>query len=150
MSNVRIWCMLLYTWLVIMALWTLESVSMKAFVLSLGLQHASSIQIFISKYNFYNQWILFYWPDCKAIPAYGLMMSVCPSVRLSVCPSVRPSVCLSTFWLTSTFKFVLGHIYQYRLDTLHENRPWWDLLNCDLPCDPDLHFFCSRSLKNFG
>ena len=25
-----------------------------------------------------------FWPDCKAIPAYGLMMSVC----LSVCPSV--------------------------------------------------------------
>ena len=24
-----------------------------------------------------------FWPDCKAIPAYGLMMSVCPSVRLS-------------------------------------------------------------------
>ena len=28
------------------------------------------------------------WPDCKAIPAYGLMMSVCLSVR----PSVRLSV----------------------------------------------------------
>ena len=25
-----------------------------------------------------------YWPDCKAIPAYGLMMSVCLSVRPSV------------------------------------------------------------------
>ena len=31
-----------------------------------------------------------FWRDCKAIPAYGLMMSVCQSV----CPSVR----LSTFW----------------------------------------------------
>ena len=30
-----------------------------------------------------------FWPDCKAIPAYGLMMSVRPSV----CPSVRLSVC---------------------------------------------------------
>ena len=60
------------------------------------------------------------WPDYKAIPAYGLMMSVC----LSVPPSVCPSVCLSTFWLTSAFKFVLGNINQYRLDTLHGNRPW--------------------------
>ena len=38
--------------------------------------------------------------------------------------SVRPSVRLSTFWLTFVFKFVLGHINQYRLDTLHGNRPW--------------------------
>ena len=45
-------------------------------------------------------------------------------VRLSVCPSVRPSVCLSTFWLTSAFKFVLGPINQYRRDTLHGNIPW--------------------------
>ena len=30
-----------------------------------------------------TSWLTF-WPDCKAIPAYGLMMSVC----LSVCPSV--------------------------------------------------------------
>ena len=70
-----------------------------------------------------------FWPDCKAIPAYGLMMSVCPSVRLSVCPS--------TFWLTSAFKFVLGHINQYRLDTLH----WIDLgeisLTATFPCDLD-------------
>ena len=73
-----------------------------------------------------------FWPDCKAIPAYGLMMSVC----LSVCPSVCPSVRLSTFWLTSAFKFVLGSINQYRLDTLHGNRPWWDLLNCDLSLWP--------------
>ena len=72
------------------------------------------------------------WPDCKAIPAYGLMMSVCLSVR----PSVRLSVRLSTFWLTSVFKFILGHINQYRLDTLHGNRPWWDLLNCDLSLWP--------------
>ena len=49
-----------------------------------------------------------FWPDCKAIPAYGLMMSVC----------------LSTFWLTSAFKFVISHINQYKLDTLHGNRPW--------------------------
>ena len=61
-----------------------------------------------------------FWPDCKAIPAYGLMMSVRPSVR----PSVRLSVRLSTFWLTFAFKFVLGHINQYRLDALHGNRPW--------------------------
>ena len=100
----------------------------------------------------------YFWPDCKAIPAYGLMMSVCLSVcpsvrlstfwllaglqsnsglsiddvRLSVCPSVR----LSTFWWTSGFKFVLGRIYQYRLDTLHGNRPWIDLLNCDLSLWP--------------
>ena len=74
-----------------------------------------------------------FWPDCKAIPAYGLMMSVCPSVRLSV----RPSVCLSVnIWLTSVFKFVIGHINQYRLYTLHGNRPWWDLLNCDLSLWP--------------
>ena len=62
--------------------------------------------------------------------------SVCLSVRLSVCLSVRPSVCLSTFWLTCVFKFVLGHINQYRLDTLHGNGPWWDLLNCDLSLWP--------------
>ena len=72
---------------------------------------------------------LHFWSDCKAIPAYGLMMSVC----LSVCPSVRPSV---NIWLTSAFKFVLGHINQYRLDTLHGNRPWWDLLNCNLSLWP--------------
>ena len=77
-----------------------------------------------------------FWPDCKAISAYGLMMSVCPSVCLSVRPSFRLSVRLSTFWLTSVFKFVLGHIYQYRLDTFHGNRPWWDLLNCDLSLWP--------------
>ena len=53
-----------------------------------------------------------FWPDCKAIPAYGLMMSVRPSV----CPSVN-------IWLTSVFKFVIGHINQYRLYTLHGNRP---------------------------
>ena len=55
------------------------------------------------------------------------------AVRLSVCPSVCPSV---NIWLTSAFKFVLGHINQYRLDTLHVNRPWWDLLNCDLSLWP--------------
>ena len=60
-----------------------------------------------------------FWPVCKAIPAYGLMMSVCPSV----CLSVRLSVCPSTFWLTSAFEFVFGHINQYRLHTLHGNRP---------------------------
>ena len=49
---------------------------------------------------------------------------------------VRLSVRPSTFWLTSAFKFVLGHIYQYRLDALHGNRPWWDLLNCDLSLWP--------------
>ena len=73
-----------------------------------------------------------FWPDCKAIPAYGLMMSVCLSVRSPVCLSV----CLSTFWLTSALKFVLGHINHYRLDTLHGNRPWWDLLRCDLSLWP--------------
>ena len=35
-----------------------------------------------------------FWPDCKAIPAYGLMMSACLSVRLSV-----------DIWLTFAFKF---------------------------------------------
>ena len=39
-------------------------------------------------------------------------------------------------WLTSAFKFVLGHIIHYRLDTLHGNRPWWYLLNCDLSLWP--------------
>ena len=43
---------------------------------------------------------------------------------------------LSTFWLTSAFKFVLDHIKQYRLYTLHGNRPWWDLLNCHLSLWP--------------
>ena len=38
-----------------------------------------------------------FWPDCKAIPAYELMMSVCLSIH--------PSVHLSTFWLTFAFKF---------------------------------------------
>ena len=46
--------------------------------------------------------------------------------------SLRLSVRLSTFWLTSAFKFVLGRINQYRLDTLRWKRPWLDLLNCDL------------------
>ena len=45
-------------------------------------------------------------------------------VRLSVRPSVCLSVRLSTFWLTFAFKFILGRINQYRLDTLHGNRPW--------------------------
>ena len=88
------------------------------------------IYTFFCKSNFYSSglpgsWQSIYWPDCKAIPAYGLMMSVCPSV----CPSVN-------IWLTSAFKFVLGHINQYRLDTLHGNRPWWDFLNCDLSLWP--------------
>ena len=69
---------------------------------------------------------------------------------LSVRSSVRPSVCPSTFWLTSGFKFVLCHINQYRLETLHGNRPWWDLLNCDLSLWPWPWLFCSRSLNNFG
>ena len=91
------------------------------------------------------------------IPLFGriakqfrLMEWWCPSVCLSVRPSVRPSVCLSTFWLTSVFKFVLGRINQYRLDTLHGNRPWWDLLNCDLSLWSWLSLFCPRSLNNFG
>ena len=45
-------------------------------------------------------------------------------VRLSVCLSVRLSVRPLTFWLISAFKFVLGHINQYRLDALHVYRPW--------------------------
>ena len=36
----------------------------------------------------------YFWPDCKAIPAYGLMTSVCLSVR----PSVN-------IWLTFALKF---------------------------------------------
>ena len=51
---------------------------------------------------------LSFWPDCKAILAYGLMMSVCLSVNILV-----------NLW----FKFVLGRINQYRLDTLHGNIP---------------------------
>ena len=47
-----------------------------------------------------------------------------------------PSVCLSTFRLTSVFKFVLGHIIHYKLHSLLGNRPWWDLLNCDLSLWP--------------
>ena len=70
-------------------------------------------------------------------------LSVCLSVRLSVRPSVN-------IWLTSVFKFVLGHINQYRLDTLHGNRPWWDLLNCDLSLWSWPSLFCSRSLNSFG
>ena len=69
------------------------------------------LTLVVAYFSFFH---FYWWPDCKAIPAYGLMMSVR----------------LSTFWLTSAFKFVLGHINQYRLDTLH--RLWWDLLNCDL------------------
>ena len=41
---------------------------------------------------FHKHMSLNFWPDCKAIPAYGLMMSVCLSVCLSVRLSVRPSV----------------------------------------------------------
>ena len=67
---------------------------------------------------------------------FRLMDWWCPSVCLSIRTSVCPSVCLSTFWLTSAFKFVLSHINQYRLDTVHGNRPWWDLLNCDLSLWP--------------
>ena len=33
----------------------------------------------------------YFWPDCKAIPAYGLMMSVCLSSAVS--PSVSLSDC---------------------------------------------------------
>ena len=69
------------------------------------------------------------------------------------CPSVCPSVCLSTFWLTSAFKFVVGHIYQYILDTLHWNSTvqTWYLGEISwiatFPCDPGLHFSCSKSLN---
>ena len=66
--------------------------------------------------------------DVRLSVCLSVYLFVCLSVCLSVCPSVRPS----TFWLTSAFKFVLSHINQYRLDTLHVYRPWWDLLNCDL------------------
>ena len=77
-----------------------------------------------------------FWPHCKSNS--GLWIEdVCPSVCLSVSLSVR----LSTFWLTSAFKFVLRHINQYRLDTWHGNRPWWDLLNCDLSLWPWLFLF---------
>ena len=74
-------------------------------------------------------------------------LSVCPAVRPSVRPSVCPSVCLSTFWLTSAFKFIRGHINQNRLDTLHGNRPWWDLLNCDLSLWPWPSLFSSPEPK---
>ena len=40
-----------------------------------------------------------------------------------VCLSVNLSVRLSTFWLTSTLKFVLSHVYEYQLDTMHVYRP---------------------------
>ena len=56
---------------------------------------------------------------------FRLMDWWCPSVYSSVCQSVCPSVNIR---LTSAFKIVLGHINQYRLNTLHGNRPWWDLL----------------------
>ena len=51
-----------------------------------------------------------FWPDCKAIPAYGMMVSVCLSVR----PSVRPT---TTFWLTFALKFwnLLNAIWPSRL-----------------------------------
>ena len=48
-----------------------------------------------------------FWPDCKAISAYGLMMSVCPSV----CLSVRVSV---NIWLTSAFKVFLYPRNEFR------------------------------------
>ena len=87
-----------------------------------------SLTYFWKNFNFSHNFLTrsdrAFWPDCKAIPAYGLILSVCLSVRLS------------TFWLTSAFKFVLGSINQYRLDTLHGNKPWWDLLNCDLSLWP--------------
>ena len=105
-----------------------------------------------------------FWPDCKSNSGLWIDMSVYPSVCLSVClsvrpsvwPSVRPSVCPSTFWLNSAFKFVLGQINQYRLDTLHGNRPWWDLFNCDLSLQPwpwlflfkvTLHFWLTFAFK---
>ena len=67
---------------------------------------------------------------------FRLMDWWCQSVRLSVRPSVCLSVRPSTFWLTFAFKFILGHINQYRLDTLYGNRPWWDLLNCNFSLWP--------------
>ena len=67
-----------------------------------------------------------------------------------VCPSVCPSVRLSTFWLTSAFKFVLCHINQNRLDTLHGIDLDEISLTTTFPCDPDLDFFSSKSLNNFG
>ena len=102
--------------------------------------------VFVKHYAPVGNKVHNFWPDCKAIPAYGLMMSVCLSVCLSVCPSVRPS----TFWLTSVFKLVLGHINQYRLNTLHGNRPWWDLLNCTLSLWPWPWLFLFKVLNNFG
>ena len=77
--------------------------------------------------NIFVLYITPFRPDYKANPAYGLMMSVCPSVRPSVRPSLRLFVRLSIFWLTwltSAFKFVLGRINQYILDTLNGNSPW--------------------------
>ena len=76
---------------------------------------------FLTSYRILSDFLVF---SLFSIPAYWLMMSV------------RPSICLSTFWLTSAFKFVLIHINQYRLDTLHGNRPWWYFLNCDLSLWP--------------
>ena len=74
---------------------------------------------FKTSFSFVFWWFDKFLVGCKAVPTCWLMMSVCLSVRLS------------TFWFTSAFKFVLGHVYKYRRDTMQVYRPWSDLFNCN-------------------
>ena len=71
-------------------------------------------------------------------------------VRLSVRPSVRPSVRLSTFG--KPLRLSLFSVTLISTDSI----PCMGIdldefsLSVTFPCDPDLDFFCSRSLNNFG
>ena len=103
------------------------------FFISKNLFFISWIPFFISRIRFFVGWIA---------KQFRLMDWWCPSVCLSVCSSV----CLSTFWLTSAFKFVLGRILTPCMGIDLGEISW----TATFHCDPDLHFFCSRSLNNFG
>ena len=78
------------------------------------------------------------WPDCKAIPAYGLMMSVCLSVRQHLV-NIDQRLSLFSVTLISTDSVPCMGI---DLDEIS--------LTAIFPCDPDLDFFCSKSHNNFG
>ena len=69
-----------------------------------------------------------FWPDCKAIMAYGLMMSVYLSVRSPVCPSVNilVNLCVQVleFALQSGHTVFSSFLFVYRYRDFR--KPPWD------------------------
>ena len=70
---------------------------------------------------------------------FRLMDWWCPSVRLSV--NILVNLCLSSFSVTLISTDLIPCI------GIDLGEISW---TTTFPCDPDLHFSCSRSLKNFG